>query len=723
MAQSPSNRFKLRELLSWKGESGCWLVAHPWLDIISQGNTKTQTMASFLETVALLALHAVDENGHVQFRVAPLGTALCWKKLSEDCKAIPEDVCPNCYDTTTKRCIGCRQCKETGRADGRKPAQVAPVGDQVGWIAEWTVEDFEEEVKKNHNVTVPAGVREELIKLLTEIYSKHSEANRQLSAAWNVKEAERREHRNAMQAWADDFAVNRPTNPVKRDRDLWEACTQKFSMRVPLVAPNEEKPEPWVRRAAEAADKQAADKDRAAAQVKDKAPSLNSDESNESSPLQRKKKIKLSRSTIEEFLPPDDQLEELNYTGRAAEMARLSKSAEAAGYKETAAELRGMSRAFRDVHEEQEKNVAKVQHSFAGCAPTPIPGETAAAARARGCVVQPCIKDDAVVLFVVDFRPRRRAWRVIWSTDFADGVGSEESREEFRKEARRVLLITGELQATKFTWNDAIDACQAKLKEIAGRTGDVVEKSAVEGLESLRESFRANAFDLNNWPPEALERLTQANNQAYADGMREGYEAAVEAAARVAEEDEDKDEWSPRDIAKAIRALAPFAEVKTPESDADWEDYFGVVVFGDSWSVISPGRKTKKEAEADKKMLCLALSSEVERAPDLALASETVAAMLGEPLSPLEHTCEAPHRRESAENVYYDFRCQGCIALRIQLEGPILRVGEGPAFSLRSALQQIADTANERGSILSGEVYAIIANHMLGFKVKGTPKG
>lgn len=77
----------------------------------------------------------------------------------------------------------------------------------------------------------------------------------------------------------------------------------------------------------------------------------------------------------------------------------------------------------------------------------PKTGETAAQARARGCHVSlSMVPDDAVAMFVVDFRPRYRAWKVAWSNNVCDGVRSDESDAEFLQEARRAMLIAGEVR-------------------------------------------------------------------------------------------------------------------------------------------------------------------------------------------------------------------------------------------------------------------------------------
>jgi hypothetical protein len=57
--------------------------------------------------------------------------------------------------------------------------------------------------------------------------------NEMLLGALNVKERERREHRDHMQAWADSYATG--GDPAIRDRALWEACTRELMMRVPIL--------------------------------------------------------------------------------------------------------------------------------------------------------------------------------------------------------------------------------------------------------------------------------------------------------------------------------------------------------------------------------------------------------------------------------------------------------------------------------------------------------
>lgn len=71
---------KNRELLIWQGESGLWLVAHPWLDIISQGTTREQAVRSFYDTVALMTLHTVDKDGCAKLRVATPEVSADWAR-------------------------------------------------------------------------------------------------------------------------------------------------------------------------------------------------------------------------------------------------------------------------------------------------------------------------------------------------------------------------------------------------------------------------------------------------------------------------------------------------------------------------------------------------------------------------------------------------------------------------------------------------------------------
>lgn len=80
----------------------------------------------------------------------------------------------------------------------------------------------------------PYGVVDALATILAQ-RDYHRDEARGLLGALNRKEAERRAHRNAMQAWADDYAVRRPSMPTERDAALWKACTEEFSMRVPLI--------------------------------------------------------------------------------------------------------------------------------------------------------------------------------------------------------------------------------------------------------------------------------------------------------------------------------------------------------------------------------------------------------------------------------------------------------------------------------------------------------
>lgn len=73
---------RTKELLRWRGESGVYLVAHPFLDLISQGRTPEEALASFLDALALEALHRVGADGVAKFRTAPIDVSLRWARLA-----------------------------------------------------------------------------------------------------------------------------------------------------------------------------------------------------------------------------------------------------------------------------------------------------------------------------------------------------------------------------------------------------------------------------------------------------------------------------------------------------------------------------------------------------------------------------------------------------------------------------------------------------------------
>ena len=71
------------KLLQWRSETGLYLVAHPWLDIISQGETTEQARSAFLHSLAFEALHRVGKDGVAAFPLAPLDVAARWARASE----------------------------------------------------------------------------------------------------------------------------------------------------------------------------------------------------------------------------------------------------------------------------------------------------------------------------------------------------------------------------------------------------------------------------------------------------------------------------------------------------------------------------------------------------------------------------------------------------------------------------------------------------------------
>ena len=72
------------------------------------------------------------------------------------------------------------------------------------------------------------------VRQLQENNERLRKENELLLRALNAKEKERREYRDVMQRWADAYAMQHPENSSPHDMELWEACTQKFMMRVPL---------------------------------------------------------------------------------------------------------------------------------------------------------------------------------------------------------------------------------------------------------------------------------------------------------------------------------------------------------------------------------------------------------------------------------------------------------------------------------------------------------
>jgi hypothetical protein len=82
-------------------------------------------------------------------------------------------------------------------------------------------------------------------------------------------------------------------------------------------------------------------------------------------------------------------------------------------------------------------------------------------------------------------------------------------------------------------------------------------------------AYRDAASRVERWLREQR-RESDRNDAAFKLAQRSnvtGWNEAIEAAARVAEKDPDKDEWSPRDIARAIRALVTADCASAAESD------------------------------------------------------------------------------------------------------------------------------------------------------------
>lgn len=60
-----------KDLLLWKGETGDWLAAHPWVDIITQAPTRELAIEAFLEAFALHALWQLNHDGSIILRLTP----------------------------------------------------------------------------------------------------------------------------------------------------------------------------------------------------------------------------------------------------------------------------------------------------------------------------------------------------------------------------------------------------------------------------------------------------------------------------------------------------------------------------------------------------------------------------------------------------------------------------------------------------------------------------
>ena len=75
---------KIADLLRWRGESGMYLVAHPFLDLISQGPTPEDALRSFLDALALETLYRVGADGRATFRMAPFEVTARWARLAAE---------------------------------------------------------------------------------------------------------------------------------------------------------------------------------------------------------------------------------------------------------------------------------------------------------------------------------------------------------------------------------------------------------------------------------------------------------------------------------------------------------------------------------------------------------------------------------------------------------------------------------------------------------------
>ncbi len=71
----------------------------------------------------------------------------------------------------------------------------------------------------------------EVLELREEVRRLREESAMMLHAL-NVKESERRMHRDLIQAWANSYAFN--VDGTERDTTLWTACIDKLQLRVPL---------------------------------------------------------------------------------------------------------------------------------------------------------------------------------------------------------------------------------------------------------------------------------------------------------------------------------------------------------------------------------------------------------------------------------------------------------------------------------------------------------
>jgi hypothetical protein len=72
-----------RDLYCWPSGS-VWVAAHPWLDVVTQGRTREEAQRAFIEAIALIALHDVDHDGKLSFRLAPPEVVEKWKTLDAE---------------------------------------------------------------------------------------------------------------------------------------------------------------------------------------------------------------------------------------------------------------------------------------------------------------------------------------------------------------------------------------------------------------------------------------------------------------------------------------------------------------------------------------------------------------------------------------------------------------------------------------------------------------
>lgn len=100
------------DLLIWRGESGMYLCAHPRIDLISQGHSPNGARSALLSSLALMALHLVDEAGVVRFRLATPETSSRWAQMAAE-YGPTSCTNPNCMafgDEDVNADDGCRYC-------------------------------------------------------------------------------------------------------------------------------------------------------------------------------------------------------------------------------------------------------------------------------------------------------------------------------------------------------------------------------------------------------------------------------------------------------------------------------------------------------------------------------------------------------------------------------------------------------------------------------------